>query len=416
MRHSQLLNRISPMSDISNPARLLRYFCHCGLVFFGLIPALVLSEPYLPEHDEQVLETLPVDVFARDSQLSQLRSQLASRPDDVNLATTLASHYIKLGDETGDPRYFGHAQAALQPWWEEQSPNAAVLLLRAKLHEKQHDYDRALADLHTLLASQPNNAQAWVNTSNIYRVQGKYDEALEACASVYRLRGEIPALICSTPIQGVTGHARESYESLQRILPRLRIQSPSLAHWTLTTMAEIAVALGWNDEAEAHFREAYIQDATDLYLLRDYADFLLDHDQPNEALEVVKDNTNDEGILLLAAIAAKMVGNAELAKQYSSLLKARFDEIYLRGGAPHGRYESRYELVFANNPQRALELAQATWQQQKETRDTRNLLEAALQANEPGAAEPAIEFLKSNKAEDVVLQNLVNQLTREQGQ
>jgi hypothetical protein len=82
----------------------------------------------------------------------------------------------------------------------------------------------------------------------------------------------------------------------------------------------------------------------------------------------------------------------------------------LRGDQPHGRFEARFELVLRNDPRRALALAQANWQQQKQAGDARNLLEAAIAANDPAAAQPVLQFLKENRTQDVTLERLARQL------
>ena len=48
----------------------------------------------------------------------------------------------------------------------------------------------------------------------------------------------------------------------------------------------------------------------------------------------------------------------------------------------------------------ALALARANWDVQREPWDVRVLLESALAANEPSAAEPALTFLDANHLQD----------------
>ena len=41
----------------------------------------------------------------------------------------------------------------------------AILKVRAKLKEKEHDYDQALADLELVLKQKPRDVQTWVEKS-----------------------------------------------------------------------------------------------------------------------------------------------------------------------------------------------------------------------------------------------------------
>ena len=176
--------------------------------------------------------------------------------------------------------------------------------------------------------------------------------------------------------------------------------------------AEIAQSLGRNEQAEGHYREGLAKNPKDFYLLRAYADFLLDRGRNEEVLSLLREHTGDTGILLLAAIAARRSGQESLAAEWQTQLKSRFDETRLRGDLPHGKFEARYELELVNDPQQALEVAAANWQLQKAPRDTRNLLEAAIAAKDHAAAQSALEFLEENRTQDVVLQKLSRQLER----
>jgi hypothetical protein len=116
--------------------------------------------------------------------------------------------------------------------------------------------------------------------------------------------------------------------------------------------------------------------------------------------------------LLCLAIAASRGRQDALAAEWQAQLESRFEETRLRGDQPHGRFEAHYELALGNDPQRALTLAKANWQQQKEPHDTRIMLEAAIAAEDPAAAEPALKFLKESGTQDVVLKRLAQQLER----
>ena len=83
------------------------------------------------------------------------------------------SAYVALGRSEGDPRYDGYAQAALAPWWDLAEPPVPVLILRATLEQRRHDFDAALADLERVLARQPRHPQALLTKATILEVQGK---------------------------------------------------------------------------------------------------------------------------------------------------------------------------------------------------------------------------------------------------
>lgn len=374
--------------------------------------AVCAAEAYLPSSDEEVLEILPSTFLTSRSELATLRSDLADNPQDAGTAASVASLYMQVGSQEGDPRFFGYAQAALKPWWEKTNPPLAILKLRAKLKEKNHQYDPALADLKTLLDHEPQDAQAWIEVSNIYRVQGKYTEAQQACDRLGEFAGDMATNVCRVPFLIATGQAEKADRLLAGMLPIIKREYPGIVEWVLTEQAEAARALGHEKEAEEHYRAGLENGPTNLYLLRAYADFLLERNRAAEALPLLENHTTDNGILLRAAIAARQLGKTKLSRTWQTQLENRFEEIRLRGSEPHGRFESRCALELQDEPQKALALALVNWEKQKEMNDTRNVLAAAIAANDPAAAQPVLEFLRKHGTQDVELQKLVEQLER----
>ena len=378
------------------------------LIVAAIALVAVAKEPYIPSSDNEVLETLPKSLVS--DELTTLRRQLSASPNDLDLAVKVAGRYLSMGSLEGDPRFFGYARAALKPWWDKDDPPPKILRLRAKLHEKEHRYDDALVDLRKLLEQEPKNSQAWIEVANILRVQGKYEDAWEACNALAKFGGEIPHALCRIPLQAATGKAQAADKSLKSILPKVETDFPSVVQWVHTMQSKVAHALGRLEETEQFFKEALAKNPQDKYIIRDYADFLLEHARYDEAFSLVRDHISDNGVLLRATIAAKHVGQSELAQQWASQLAARFEEIRLRGGQPHGRFECRYELEVKGNPARALSIGLANWEKQKETRDTRNVLEAAIAADDPDAARAVIAFLKKHGTQDVMLEELIKKL------
>jgi tetratricopeptide (TPR) repeat protein len=372
--------------------------------------AAVAAEPFIPRDDGEVLEILPRSLFASRDELTTLRRRLAEDPENAELASNVASRYLQLGKSEGDPRFYGYAQAALGPWWEAASAPPAILKLRAKLKERDHRYDEAVADLGLLVEQQPQEVQAWIELANIYRVQGKYAEARGACDRLSEFAGTVPTVLCSAPILAVTGKAEEAYASLTEILPTVRERWPTTVQWILTMQAEISRALGNVDVAEQHYRDGLANEPADSYLLRSYADLLLDQAREEEVVRLLREHTSDTGILLCAAIAARRHGQDAVADQWQRQLKGRFDESRLRGNPPHGQFEARYALELLNNPQRALALAEANWKLQKQPPDSRYFLEAAISAQDPARARPVVEFLEESGTQDVVLERLIQRV------
>ena len=96
----------------------------CGLSSFVSLASIYAAEPYLPSEDNEVLEILPRALLAERNELNSLRKQLAAEPKNARLAKTVAARYLQIGNQEGDPRFYGYARAAIRPWWEADNPPA----------------------------------------------------------------------------------------------------------------------------------------------------------------------------------------------------------------------------------------------------------------------------------------------------
>jgi tetratricopeptide (TPR) repeat protein len=375
-----------------------------------LFAGAINAAPYLPKSDDQVLERLPFkpnDPLGRE--MAQLRAQLQRDPRNVDVAIKLAQRYYGLVAEEGDPRYLGYAQAALAPWWSLPEPPVEVQVLRAALGQFRHDFDGAIADLTKVIERDPQHPQARSLRATIHIVQARYAQARLDCAALSGSASELIATGCVAMVDGLTGKAESAYQTLSAEFRAHPEAAPADKLWVLTRLAEIAQRRGEDAVAESHFREALALAITDTFLLAAYADFLLDKNRPAEVVAMLKDKTPSDTLLLRLVFAERML-NLPSAKAREATLASRFQAAQLRGDTVHQQEEARFALIVQNDPRKALSLAGENWKVQREPRDARIFLEAALAAREPAAAQPVIRWLDESRIEDRQLSGLAQQV------
>lgn len=379
------------------------------LMLSSLGPALAM--PFIPTDPNQVLERLPLaatNLMVRE--LQELRRQLAARPDDLELAIKVAHRNIEIGRSEADPRYYGYAQAALAPWWEQSPPPSEVLLLRAVLRQNRHDFIGALDDLRQVLATQPRHAQAWLTQAVIQQVQGEPVAALRSCLAFQRIA---PSLLSSACLNGAlarSGQAQFASANLHHALENTGEANSEERLYALTVLAEIAEQLGDAPAAEQHFRAALKLGRRSVYLLSAYADFLLDQNRPAEVCDLLRDEQRADNLLLRLALAERRLDDPAW-HYHAEMLEARFTAARQRGDGVHIAGEARFRLDLRQQPQEALALAQRNWaQQQREPQDARLLLEAALATGQPTAAREVLDWISRVKLEDRRLTDLSRRL------
>jgi Tfp pilus assembly protein PilF len=368
------------------------------------------AAPFTPASDTEVLEVLPARAAdPRMRELRQLRADLARDPQSADAAVRLARRYYEEVAAEGDPRYIGYAQAALAPWWAQANPPVPVRVMRAIVLQFSHQFDAALADLDAATQQDPQHGEAWAWQAAIRLVQADYAGARRACEQVAQLATPLIGSACRAQVDSLTGQAEAAAAALQDALSRNPQATPEEQLWALTRLAETEHRRGRHAEAEAAYRRALALNITDGYLLAAYADFLLDRQRPAEVLVLLKDKTRSDLLLLRLALAAKALKDPALAA-WQNDLTARFDAARLRGDSVHEKEEARFALAVLGDAPRALALARKNYGVQREPADARVLLEAAVAARQPAAAEPVLQWLASSHIESVALQSLAREL------
>lgn len=370
--------------------------------------------PYIPSSDELVLEQVPATALdERARERAALRRELSARPEQLEQALRLAQLNIEEGRVSGDPRYLGRAQAALAPWWDSAHPPAGVRLLRATIRQGRHEFEAALADLAIAVRENPDDAQAWLTRAVVLGVRGEHTEAAQSCEPLARLAGALVTAVCQAQVHSLAGRSRQATTLLSQAMVDASRQGAALEQqaWALSTLAETTARAGDAPRAEQLFTQALALDPRDAYTRAALADLLLDLGRPREAAALVREHQADDAMLLRRVLAEKALASPE-APALAAELAARYAASRLRGDTVHAREEARFALHVEKDAARALELAEANWKVQREPWDTRLLLETALAAGKPAAAQPALSFLEASGCEDPGLVELAQKVRR----
>lgn len=377
-----------------------------SLLAFALLVAEAVAAPYKPTSDAEVIERLPLrpqDVSARN--LAELRRALEASPQDPLAAAALVDGYFDLAMARGDPRYVGYAEAVLGRFAEPLPPTLKAS--RALLRQYRHDFRGALADLDAALAAAPDFAQAQAWRAAIFLVQADYRAAGEACTALEALGRPVMSGGCRGLLAAYRGKLAEAAGQLQLALSRAT--DVDQRRWLLTRLGEVAAWRGDPATAEGHYRSALALRQDDVYLLAAWGDFLLDAGRPAEVMRELGAWESVDGLLLRLAEAAKRIGHRDV-ERLTSALEQRFAAARQRGDTTHRAEEARFLLHLRSDAVGAVAVAAANYQVQREPRDARVLLEAAVAAGDGAAARPVRDWLTSSGFEDAHIRRLADQV------
>ena len=353
----------------------------------------VLAAPYLPRSDTEVLATVPPGAAHASG---ATRAEASARLD---VALPLAQFYISQARGSGDLRFLGYADAALEPWRKHDPPLPAVLVLEATILQSRHAFPAALTMLTSALALRPDDAQAWLTRATIERVLGEYVQAQTSCARI-TAADPVVAQICSAGVLGLSGQLTVA-EAQLRAAPEDGLP-PEAQAWHWSELGDVEVRRGEATQAERAYRNALQRFPADSYSRTAYADLLLEQNRPREVLSLLAGDESIEPMLLRIALAEQQLRDPQLTSS-RALLADAFDVEERRGEAVHRREQARYLLDIEHDARAALRAALEDWQVQREPADLLILLRAAGAAGEPRAAAPARDFIALHGTEDARL-------------
>ena len=369
------------------------------LGLFSYSPAL--AEPFTPKDDSFVIENLPVVSLpgrGGEKSIGQLRKE-SEKIDGVKnpLATfRFVKENIELSRSSGDPRYLGIAERAIDPLFQMNPPPSEAFVLRGVLRQSNHDFEGSLIDLDVALKSRPDDTQSLLSKASILTVLGRFADAEKTCRDLVNAESTVQ-LCCSALPRALTGSAPIVTEELWQAIAELPASSPYLS-WTLSLRGEVEEIDGKLSDAEESYRLALKIAPTDLYTKSSLADLLLRQDKPEIVISLLSGTLSDN-LLLRRTIAEKLTHdpNFESSKQF---LLRQIEVSDRRGDKVHLREQAIFYLKVMEEPLVALDRARLNWGIQKESIDAQIFLESAKAAGSVVDTAAVKAWMRSSSVSD----------------
>lgn len=383
--------------------------CLVGLMTYALVgQAGDRSTPYTPTRDDTVLQHVPTVTDPRVRQFQELAQQWRQDRHNRKLAIRLAKAYIDYGRSTGDARFLGRALAPIDPWLDDQPIPVDILIVHATILQSRHQFDAARRELAAALKRTPGNAQGWLTLATVNMVQGDFRNARKNCVHAANTGGRYLAIVCNGDLLSLTGNAGKAYQ-LMGLIAQGGPQIPTdVSAYVQGLLADTARRLGHREAAETHYKKGLQLTPGDNFLLADYADFLLDDKRYADVIQLLKPYTASDTSFLRLVYAEVGLDKPQTDADIQAMTE-RFQAMDTRGSHLYRREQAGFVLHLLDKPQRALTLAQENWQVQRAPKDVRVLLETALGAQQPRAAQPALDFIQRTGLQGPIVNRLAQQ-------
>jgi tetratricopeptide (TPR) repeat protein len=328
-----------------------------------------------PGPDSQVVDVLPQVTTLRPAQRTTTAPQT---PPDPALAAQLAREAIDTARRTGDARYWGRAQTALGNWWDHGQAPPELMVLQATVQQGQHAFAAAQTRLRQALKADPRNAQGWLTLATLLKLEGRYADALTACASVTTAGAALYGQVCSAEIRSLQGVDQpDAWKPLLAQAP-----DPATSAWLLSLWGEHLERQGQPAEALARYQQSQAL-MPDLYTALVQADLQLRERRAEETLAALKTAPDTDAVLLRRAHAMRLL-NQPAWKTLLTTLQERQQELERRGETldAHAREYGLMALWLQDDPALAQTWAQRNLVLQKEPVDWWLALASARQASD----------------------------------
>jgi tetratricopeptide (TPR) repeat protein len=328
-----------------------------------------------PGPDSQVVDVLPQVTTLRPAQRTTTAPQT---PPDPALAAQLAREAIDTARRTGDARYWGRAQTALGNWWDHGQAPPELMVLQATVQQGQHAFAAAQTRLRQALKADPRNAQGWLTLATLLKLEGRYADALTACASVTTAGAALYGQVCSAEIRSLQGVDQpDAWKPLLAQAP-----DPATSAWLLSLWGEHLERQGQPAEALARYQQSQAL-MPDLYTALVQADLQLRERRAEETLAALKTAPDTDAVLLRRAHAMRLL-NQPAWKTLLTTLQERQQELERRGETldAHAREYGLMALWLQDDPALAQTWAQRNLVLQKEPVDWWLALTSARQASD----------------------------------
>ena len=364
-----------------------------AVVLFSSVAGAGETLRYRPADGDAIVLTLPAGVSAAQA--------MPADAGDPERAAIAAEAFLRLARTTRDARYFGRAEALVEPWIARQDATLRLLVAAADLAQQRHEFTSARQLLDRAIDTDPANGGALIQRANVALLLGDFAAARRDCLAVLQGGATFPGTVCLATT--ITGPG--SLQRARRLLAPFDDAGPAapdVARWLLLTESDLALRDGDAHAALKYLARAHALDPDHEETRARLAELLIEQGDAADALTLARGSTVSAALLVRRIRAASGIDAVEAAaarRELDTLLAIG----RRRGTTPHLREEGELALFVDRDPARALALARQNFALQKDTPDVRLLLGAAVAAGDKPTLLELRRWLESTGFEDRVV-------------
>ncbi len=380
-----------------------------GLLLAVAVQTAAASERFRPDDPGFVVAN--IRTATPDTGLAALIAAHRAHAADPGASLALARAYVSRARSQREPRFFGRAEALLEPL--ARMPDAApqARLLYAQVLQFRHEFTAAETLLDGLLQESPRDSEARVLRASIHLVRGNFAAARADCARLVGIDGAHAAhavigIACLAQSMAGSGELARARALLDEFLPRAAGAPAAARAYLLATRAELAERSNRTQQAIADYATALSLAPADDALRAALADALSAGGDRHAARELLAVERPALALLVRRALLEHGAARERLTRQAARWLALETT----RGDGPHRREAAMLALGDPHGATRALAAAELNFATQRELADVRLLARAASAAGDDAAAARLQHWLRATGYRDAVTESILARL------
>jgi predicted Zn-dependent protease len=351
---------------------------------------------YQPTDPSQVV--LRLGSSSSESQLAQLRAASVAAPNDPDALMRYVDALVEAGARSGNERYYGYAEQALNGSRDAGHP--ALALRHARLLQRKHEFAAAERLLGEILQLNSRDREARLMRAQVRLHLHEPQQALADCTALMPRVDLLTSTTCLAQARAALGDLQHAQTLLLRALEYQKGENATRS-WAAGVAAEFAVRLGDTSAADRWYREAFELDPQSHYARIIYADWLLSAGRFDEAAGVASRGAS------LADRARTVLAGRDAGTLEAQRLQLAWTEADARGESAHLRDRARFELMLLHDPAKAKASARASFESRNEPDDALLLAATAAATNDEESLRAVHVWQQRHRYEDVRLDNLI---------
>ncbi|MFN8498437.1 MAG: tetratricopeptide repeat protein [Anaerolineae bacterium] len=325
------------MSRIPLPLRIV-----LAVVFVLLIATVVdgrrlltLAQRWLGRQDAATALVTDAGAYTTDTNgtIARLQARLKQKPDDARSMTQLGGAYLQKARETGDPSYYGRAEAVLKQALAQNPADLDALGFMGSLALSRHQFRDALQWGEKARAISPERAYTYGVLGDAHVELGEYAAAAEAIQAMMDRRPDLSSFSRVSYVRELYGDIPGAMDAMQQAIVSGGPNAENTA-WATVQLGLLYFNQGQPDQADALFASALAGYPGYIPARVGQARVLAARGQYDDAIAILRQAVDampmPEYVILLGDLYTAAGRDADAAQQYD-LVRA-IQQLYKANG------------------------------------------------------------------------------------